>query len=170
MSCPTSVVTVEVTIDRHRPPPPNRPRLPYLIDASDDTGTSSLTFFSARTDYLEKLLPVGEHRYVSGTAALYDGMLQMVHPDRVVDEAGLASLPLVEPVYPLTEGLVSTRCARRSTARWAKFPSCRNGRMRPGLRARTFPSFARRAAAALHRPHTPIDIAPREPSLDAARL
>ncbi len=37
--------------------------------------------------------------------ALYDGMLQMVHPDRVVDEAGLAQLPLVEPVYPLTEGL-----------------------------------------------------------------
>ena len=33
---------------------------------------------------------MGEQRYVSGTAALYDGMLQMVHPDRVVDEAGLA--------------------------------------------------------------------------------
>ena len=46
----------------------------------------------------------GETRYVSGTAEFYDGMLQMVHPDRVVDEAGFAELPLVEPVYPLTEG------------------------------------------------------------------
>ena len=47
----------------------------------------------------------GAVRYVSGTTALYDGMLQMVHPDRVVDEEGLAALPMVEPVYPLTEGL-----------------------------------------------------------------
>src|SRR5660398_275726 len=30
---------------------------------------------------------------------------RMVHPDRVVDEKGFADLPLVEPVYPLTEGL-----------------------------------------------------------------
>ncbi len=42
---------------------------------------------------------------MSGTAASYDGMLQMVHPDRVVSEADLHTLPLIEPVYPLTEGL-----------------------------------------------------------------
>ncbi len=102
---PDTVVTVAVTVDRHRPPPPHRPRAPYQVYASDETGDLILTFFNARTDYLEKLLPVGERRYVSGTVALYDGMLQMVHPDRVVAEADLAKLPLVEPVYPLTEGL-----------------------------------------------------------------
>src|SRR5207248_2716578 len=80
-------------------------RAPYLIYASDETGDVVLTFFMGHKDYLEKLLPVGERRYVSGTTALYDGMLQMVHPDRVVSEADLAKLPLVEPVYPLTEGL-----------------------------------------------------------------
>src|SRR5712692_3575725 len=100
-----TVVTVAVTVDRHRPPPPNRPRAPYQIYTSDETGDLVVTYFNARKDYLEKLLPVGEVRYVSGTAALYDGMLQMVHPDRVVDAASLAHLPLVEPVYPLTEGL-----------------------------------------------------------------
>ena len=42
---------------------------------------------------------------MSGTAAFYDGMLQMVHPDRVVPEAEADKLPLIEPVYPLTEGL-----------------------------------------------------------------
>src|SRR5882762_1294208 len=85
---PDTVVTVAVTVDRHRPPPPNRPRAPYQIYTSDDTGDLVVTYFKARKDYLEKLLPVGELRYVSGTTALYDGMLQMVHPDRVVDEAG----------------------------------------------------------------------------------
>ena len=67
---PGTIVTVAVTVDRHRPPPPNRPRAPYQIYASDETGDITLTYFNARKDYLEKLLPVGERRYVSGTAAL----------------------------------------------------------------------------------------------------
>src|SRR5690348_17290689 len=77
---PDTVVTVLVDIDQHRPSPPNRPRAPYQIYASDDSGgTITLTYFNARRDYLEKLLPVGERRIVSGTVASYDGMLQMVH-------------------------------------------------------------------------------------------
>src|SRR5687767_7677398 len=102
---PDTIVTVLVTVDRHKPPPPNRPRAPYQIYASDETGDVTLTYFNARKDFLEKLLPVGERRIVSGTAASYDGMLQMVHPDHVMPEADAAKLPLVEPVYPLTEGL-----------------------------------------------------------------
>ena len=61
---PGNVVTVAVTIDRHRPSPPNRPRVPYQVYASDETGDLILTFFRAKKDYLEKLLPVGELRYV----------------------------------------------------------------------------------------------------------
>src|SRR2546421_297449 len=102
---PDTIATVRVTVDRHRPPPLNRPRAPYQIYASDETGDVTLTYFNARRDFLEKLLPVGERRIVSGAAAFYDGMLQMVHPDRVVPESELSKLPLVEPVYPLTEGL-----------------------------------------------------------------
>src|SRR5215467_5154747 len=56
---PDTVVTVAVTIDRHRPPPPNRPRAPYQVYASDETGDLILTFFNARKDYLQKLLPIG---------------------------------------------------------------------------------------------------------------
>ena len=53
---PDSIVTVAVTVDRHRPPPPNRPRAPYQIYASDETGDITLTYFNARRDFLEKLL------------------------------------------------------------------------------------------------------------------
>src|SRR4051794_40852622 len=35
---PGTLVTLEVTVDRHRPPPPRSPRAPYLVYASDDTG------------------------------------------------------------------------------------------------------------------------------------
>src|SRR3984893_17727312 len=85
-----TVVTVAVTVDRHRPPPPHRPRAPYQVYTSDETGDLILTFFSARKDYLQKLLPVGERRYVSGTIELYDGMRQMVHPARIVSQVALA--------------------------------------------------------------------------------
>ena len=36
---PGTVVTVAVTVDRHRPSPPHRPRTPYQVYASDDTAT-----------------------------------------------------------------------------------------------------------------------------------
>src|SRR5216684_8632983 len=119
---PDTVVTVAVTVDRHRPPPPHRQRAPYQVYTSDDTGDLILTYFNARKDYLQKLLPLGERRYVSGTVALYDGMRQMVHPDRVIAEADLAKLPLVEPVYALTEGLTLNQVRKAVDAALARLP------------------------------------------------
>src|SRR5437764_964468 len=82
---PGTVVTLEVTVDRHRPTPARNPRAPHLVYASDETGDVVLTYFRAQPGYVEKLLPVGSKRYVSGTAQMYDGTLQLTHPDRVVD-------------------------------------------------------------------------------------
>jgi ATP-dependent DNA helicase RecG len=150
------VVTVAVTIDRHRPPPPHRPRAPYQVFTSDETGDLILTFFTAHRDYLKKLLPAGERRYVSGKAELYDGMLQMVHPDRIVAEADLAKLPLVEPVYPLTEGLSHNQLRRATDAALERLPEWQEA----GWVARErFPAFAA-ALATLHRPRDPADVLP----------
>jgi ATP-dependent DNA helicase RecG len=156
---PGSVVTVAVTIDRHRPAPPNRPRVPYQIYASDETGDLILTFFYARRDYLEKLLPVGERRYVSGTTGLYDGTLQMVHPDRVVDEAGLENLPLIEPVYPLTEGLSLNQVRKAIDAALPRLPDLPEWQDPAWLARENFPSFTA-ALKTLHRPSAPADVLP----------
>jgi ATP-dependent DNA helicase RecG len=156
---PGQIVTVQVNVEEHRGPPPNRPRAPYRILTSDDTGTLTLTFFHARKDYLEKLLPVGEMRYVSGTAEFYDGMLQMVHPDRVVDEKGFADLPLVEPVYPLTEGLglgVLRKAVDGAVARLPEIPEWQDPAW---LSRERFPGFVE-ALQQLHRPAEPHDVAP----------
>ena len=158
-SCPGTVVTVAVTVDRHRPSPPHRPRAPYQIYASDETGDLILTFFNARRDYLEKLLPVGELRYVSGTTGTYDGMLQMVHPDRVVDEAGLAKLPLVEPVYPLTEGLGLNQVRKAVDAALPKLPELPEWQEPTWVARERYPTFAD-ALTTLHRPASPADILP----------
>jgi ATP-dependent DNA helicase RecG len=156
---PGTVVTVAVTVDRHRPAPPHRPRAPYQIYASDETGDIILTYFHAKRDYLEKLLPVGERRYVSGTTALYDHMLQMVHPDRVVSEADLDKLPMVEPVYPLTEGLSLNQVRHAVDAAIAKIPHLPEWQDEAWLTRRDYPGFDE-ALTSLHQPDEPADVRP----------
>jgi ATP-dependent DNA helicase RecG len=157
---PGEVVTVAVTVLEHRAPPPHRARAPYRVVTGDDTdATLTLTFFHARKDYLEKLLPVGELRYVSGIAEVYDGNLQMVHPDRVVDEKGFADLPLVEPVYPLTEGLALGNVRRAMDGAVARLPDLPEWQDEAWISRERFPAFAD-ALRHLHRPSEPHDIAP----------
>ena len=156
---PDTVVTVAVTVDRHRPPPPRRPRAPYQVYTSDETGDLILTFFNAHKDYLQRLLPVGEQRYVSGTVALYDHMLQMVHPDRVVTEAELAKLGLVEPVYPLTEGLSLNQVRKAADAALERLPDLPEWQDPAWVARERFPPFAV-ALRTLHRPAEPADVAP----------
>jgi ATP-dependent DNA helicase RecG len=157
---PGEVVTVAVTVLEHRAPPPHRARAPYRVVTGDDTdATLTLTFFHARKDYLEKLLPVGELRYVSGIAEVYDGNLQMVHPDRVVDEKGFADLPLVEPVYPLTEGLALGNVRRAMDGAVARLPDLPEWQDEAWISRERFPAFSD-ALRHLHRPSEPHDIAP----------
>jgi ATP-dependent DNA helicase RecG len=159
---PGTVVTLEVTVDRHRPAPPGRSRAPHLVYASDDTGDVVLTYFRAQPDYVEKLLPVGAKRYVSGTAQMFEGTLQIVHPDRVVDEAGLAKLSGIDPVYPLTEGLALGTLRRAIAMALQKLPALPEWISPEILRRCNFPSMAE----ALHRVHVPselTDILPEGP-------
>ena len=154
-----TVVTVAVTVDRHHPPPPHRPRAPYQVYTHDETGDLILTFFKARREYLQKLLPVGERRYVSGTISLYDGMLQMVHPDRVVAEHELAQLPLVEPSYPLTEGLTLNQVGKAARIALARTPQIPEWQEPSWVARERFPGFAE-ALTALHKPAHPTDVLP----------
>ncbi len=160
---PGTVVTVAVTVDRHRRAPPHRSRAPYRIETYDDTGTLTLTYFNARRDYLEKLLPVGELRHVSGTATLYDGALQMTHPDRVMSESELAAMPLIEPVYPLTEGLGINQMRKAVDGALSKIPALPEWQDAAWLKRNRFPSFAD-AFRTLHRPAELDDLKPEGPA------
>ena len=151
---PGTVVTLEVTVDRHRPRPPRNPRAPHLVYASDDTGDVVLTYFRAQPGYVEKLLPVGANRYVSGTAQLFDGTLQIVHPDRVIDEAGFAKLSLIDPVYPLTEGLALGSLRRAVALALQRLPALPEWIGPEVIRRCQFPPVAE----ALNRVHTPVEL------------
>ena len=151
---PGQMVTLEITVDRHRPAPGGRSRAPHLVYASDETGDLVLTFFRAKPDYVEKLLPVGAKRYVSGTGQMFDGTLQMIHPDRVVDEAAFAQLSGIDPVYPLTEGLAIGSLRRAIAAALQKLPEMPEWISPEILRRCSFPPLAE----ALRRVHSPQEI------------
>ena len=159
---PGTVVTLEVTVDRHRPSPPRNARAPYLVYASDDTGDVVLTYFRAKADYIEKLLPVGSKRYVSGTLQMFDGVPQIVHPDRVVDEAGFAKLSGIDPVYPLTEGLALGSLRRAVAQALERLPDLPEWISPEVMRRCHFPPI-REALSRVHIPAELTDILPGGP-------
>jgi ATP-dependent DNA helicase RecG len=149
-----TMVTLEVMVDRHRPPPPRNSRAPYLVYASDDTGDVVLTYFRSLPGYVEKLLPVGSRRYVSGTLQMYDGVPQIVHPDRVVDEAAFAKLSGIDPVYPLTEGLALGSLRRAMALALQKLPALPEWISPDVIRRCQFPPIKE----ALNRVHVPVEL------------
>jgi ATP-dependent DNA helicase RecG len=159
---PGQVVTIEVTVDRHRPTPGHNARAPHLVYASDETGDVVLTYFRAQPGYVEKLLPVGEKRYVSGTAQMYDGTLQIVHPDRVVDEAGFAKLTGIDPVYPLTEGLALGSLRRAIAQALSRLPALPEWISPEVMRRCHFPPL-QEALDRVHVPKEMTDILPDGP-------
>ncbi|HKH01539.1 MAG TPA: ATP-dependent DNA helicase RecG [Bradyrhizobium sp.] len=151
---PGTVVTLEVTVDRHRPPPGRNPRAPHLVYASDETGDVLLTYFRAQPGYVEKLLPVSAKRYVSGTLQMFDGIPQIVHPDRVVDEEAFAKLSGIDPVYPLTEGLALGSVRRAAAHALQKLPKLPEWISPEVISRCKFPPLAE----ALKRVHIPIEL------------
>ncbi len=106
------IVTIKVEIVRHDP---GHGRRPYRVTCGDGTGYMSLIYFNVKGDHLERLLPVGAERIVSGRVELYGGIPQIAHPDYVVAPNEAERIKAIEPVYPLTAGL-SPRILQRAIA------------------------------------------------------
>jgi ATP-dependent DNA helicase RecG len=153
---PDTIATVKVTVERHLP---GRGRAPYKIIASDETNTIEIVYFNVPRERIEKMLPVGATRYLSGRIGIYDGRLQMVHPDRVLDEKGLADLPPVEPVHSLTEGLgagIVRRAANGALERLRDLPEWQDAAF---VQAHQFLPFSASLRLS-HGPSEPSDTAP----------
>jgi ATP-dependent DNA helicase RecG len=157
-----AIVTLKVRVDRHQKPPRGNRRIPWRVYCHDDTGEIALTFFHAHGDYLEKTLPVGETRFVSGRVEWFNGRPAMVHPDYIVEEDGFASLPLIEPIYPMTAGLARKTLARAVDGALALIPDLPEWLDGPLKAERHWPGFAE-ALNHAHHPHSDADLAPTAP-------
>ena len=105
-----TTVTVEVEVGLHIPP--RQKGRPYRVLVRDAGCEFQLVFFHARAEYLQKLLPTGQRRLVSGKLELFDNIAQIVHPDHVLRPDEAKDLPEWEPVYPLGAGLTQRVLAK----------------------------------------------------------
>lgn len=160
---PGTIVTLKVRVLKHKAPPRGSSKAPYKVAVEDDTGKLDLVFFHAERKFIERQLPVGEERYVSGRLEKYGESLQMAHPDYIVAPDARGDLPLLEPVYPLTAGLsgkVLIKAARQAVER---LPDLAEWQETQWLYQRQWPSFAE----ALRRLHVPDDAADLSPGSKA---
>jgi ATP-dependent DNA helicase RecG len=148
------VATVTVEVLEHRIAPPGRARAPHRVITSDGTSDLVLVYFAGDKGWLEKMMPVGSKRLVSGTIESFDAVKQMVHPDHVLDPRAADKLPTVETVYPLTEGLSRRALASAIAAALERLPELPEW-IDPDYRARArLPRFAD-ALRTIHRPPDP---------------
>jgi ATP-dependent DNA helicase RecG len=150
---PPATLTVEVEVGAHFPP--RRKGGPYRIHVRDPQLEWALVFFHARGDYLQKLLPTGQRRLVSGKVELFDGLAQMVHPDHVLRPEEAAELPAWEPVYPLTAGVTQRVLQKGVASVLARTPDLPEW-IDPGLKAREGWPGWKSALQQAHAPDAPM--------------
>jgi ATP-dependent DNA helicase RecG len=159
---PGTIATLEVRVLKHRAPPRGNSKAPYKVACEDDTGRIDLVFFHAERKFIERQLPEGSIRYVSGRIESYNDKKQMAHPDYIVAPEARADLPMLEPVYPLTAGLsgkILLKAARQAVDRVPALPEWQDAAW---LSERGWPDI-RTALTRLHRPQEAPDVSPASP-------
>ncbi len=151
------IATVTVHVLDHVPAQ-NR-RQPYRVRCSDDTGILELAFFHADATYLNRMLPPGSTRVISGRIDVFNGRQQMAHPDYILSEEDAAEMPLIEPVYRLTESLPAKSLAKAVRAALEKVPPLPEWQDKAFVKSRGWPGF-NAALLAAHAPRSEADLQP----------
>ena len=147
------IVTLKVTVEAHRPAPPGRAKAPHRVTVGDETGDVTLVFFRLPKQQIETMLPLGATRIISGRMELFDGIRQMVHPERILPLAKFDPEDVLEPVYPLTEGLTARRVQTVAIAALERARPLPEWQDETLLARQGWPGF-RPALEALHQPKT----------------
>lgn len=159
------IVTVEVQVGTHIAP--RTKRLPYRVHVHDETGEMQIVFFNPRTDWLARTMPEGATRVLSGKVEFYQGQPQMTHPDHIVSLEELDSLPLLEPIYPLTAGVTLKPLQKAINAAVELAPKFSEWQDAAWLKAQKWDGWL----ASLRAAHHPDSAAALEPNAPArARL
>lgn len=154
---PGTIATLKVRVLKHKAPPRGNSKAPYRVSTEDETGRLDLVFFRAERSFVERQLPVGEERYVSGRIERYGETMQMAHPDYIVAPEARGDLPLLEPVYPMTAGLSGKVLLKAQRQTLERVPDLSEWQDASWLKQRGWPSF-RDALRRLHHPDDAADV------------
>ncbi|MGV8996010.1 MAG: ATP-dependent DNA helicase RecG [Parvibaculaceae bacterium] len=155
------IVTVEVTVGLHIVP--RLKKLPYRVHVSDDSGEMQLVFFNPHGDWLARTLPEGATRIISGKVEFYQGQPQMSHPDHIVAPEDIASLPLLEAVYPLTAGVTLKPLQKAVKAAVERAPELAEWQDGPWLKSQGWSDW-RSSLQAAHAPESSAALDPHDVS------
>jgi ATP-dependent DNA helicase RecG len=122
-----------------------------------------LIFFHARGDYLERVLPLGEERLISGKLEVFDHRAQMVHPEYILRLEASDELPQFEPIYPLTAGVSGKLMSKAVRAALDKVPDLQEWIEPSVLRDNGWPDFTT-AIRDAHAPKGMADVAAHSPT------
>jgi ATP-dependent DNA helicase RecG len=141
---------------------PGRPGVPLKVRASDDTGFVHLIWFGGSPRHIDRQLPRGERRLVSGKVERFNNEVQIVHPDWIVPLDKGEEIPAVEPVYPATQGITSRQVRKIALEALVVAPDLAEWQDAAWMSARRWPAW-RVAIAALHAPTGEADLTPDTP-------
>ncbi|KPF74391.1 ATP-dependent DNA helicase RecG [Brevundimonas sp. AAP58] len=136
---------------------PGRPGVPLKVRASDDTGFVHLIWFGGSPQHIERQLPRGERRLVSGKVERFNGEVQIVHPDWIVPLDKSEEIPVVEPVYPATQGISSRQVRKIALSALAVAPDLPEWQDPAWLAKQRWPGW-RTAIETLHAPKAEADL------------
>ncbi|TGY87940.1 ATP-dependent DNA helicase RecG [Marinicauda algicola] len=154
------IVTLEGEVEAHIPPATLKQ--PYKVRLRDETGFLHLVWFNAKRDYLNRLLPEGARRVVSGKAERFGSEIQIVHPDLVAKPDEIEEGDLVQPNYPLTAGLTINVMRKAMRGALGVAPDLAEW-LDESLIAREGWTGWRAALTRLHRPEAAGDVALEAP-------
>ena len=151
----------EVLVDRMIGP--SKIGAPLKVRASDDTGFIHLIWFAGSPQHIDRQLPRGERRLVSGRVERFNNEVQIAHPDWIVTLDKADEIPPVEPVYPATMGLGSRGVRKLAQGALAVAPELPEWQDAAWISARRWPGW-RAALEALHAPTGEVDLGPDAPA------
>ena len=142
---------------------PKTKKQPYRIAVEDNTEQLILVFFKVFGDSITKQFPVGAEKIISGKIEIFNGQLQMSHPDYVVDASKPEQMPLIETVYPLTAGVTNKMLNKQIFQALARVPELPEWLDERYLAQQKWPNF-KEALWTVHHPQNFADIEPSAPA------
>ncbi|MDR2778582.1 MAG: ATP-dependent DNA helicase RecG [Rickettsiales bacterium] len=99
----SDIIIAEVEVLAYNPP--RTGKQPYTVTCYLGNNFVSIVFYKYFENYIGSKLKIGSKVFVSGRVELYNSQVQIVHPDYIGEN--MDQIPVLEPIYPLTSGLLN---------------------------------------------------------------